>query len=161
MVDFLHEHTNINWRKQSGLKWLLKHALPLGNWVGCENHKVAPCFKHLLNDYPDVLPAGAMLLALWKFVHNYPLAINLVKSVVDVCEECHVTPISLSVRRWTAHDGACKSLCDGCKQILSALSTCVNKRLKNQMHIVFLKKYQKGSWLLFWCCMMYFLSFSL
>ena len=33
-----------------------------------------------------------------------------------------------SVKRWTAHERAFKSPCDGYKQILSALSTCVNER---------------------------------
>ena len=30
--------------------------------------------------------------------------------------------------RWTTHDRACKNLCDGFKQIVSALATCTNKR---------------------------------
>ena len=42
--------TNINSGMQSGLIRLLKHAVPLGNWVGCGNHKVPLCFKHLLNE---------------------------------------------------------------------------------------------------------------
>ena len=39
-----------------------------------------------------------------------------------------VTPVSPNVTRWTAHDRAYKSFCDGYKQILPALSTCVDER---------------------------------
>ena len=89
--------TNVNSGEQSGLKRLLKHNVPLGNWVGCGNHKVALCFKHLLNYFPDVLSADATLLALWKFFHYCPLAINFLKNAADAYEECHMTPISPSV----------------------------------------------------------------
>ena len=50
------------------------------------------------------------------------------KNAEDAYEECNVTPVSPSVARWTAPDKACKSLCDGYKQMLSTLSTCVNER---------------------------------
>ena len=119
--------TNVNSGEQSDLKRLLKHAGALGNLFGCGNHKVALCFKYL-NDFPDVLSANATFLALWKFFHYHPLAINFLKNAPDTYEKCHVIPASPSVTRWTAHDRACKSLCDGYKQILSALSTCVNER---------------------------------
>ena len=120
--------TNKNSGEQFGLKQLLKDAVPLGNWVGCGNHKVALCFKHLLNDFSNVLSVDAILLALWKFFHYHPLAINFLKNAVDEYEECHVTPESPKIARWTAQNRSCKSLCDGYKQILSAYSTSVSER---------------------------------
>ena len=59
---FCIDTTNINSTKQSCSKQLLKHPVPLGNWVGGENHKVDPCFSHLLNNLPDVLYGNATLL---------------------------------------------------------------------------------------------------
>ena len=50
------------------------------------------------------------------------------KNAADANEECHITPVSPSVTRWTAHDRAYESLCDGYTQILSALLNCVNGR---------------------------------
>ena len=126
---FYMDTTNISSSKQSGLKQLLKHDVPLSNWIGCGNHEVALFSKHPLNVFPDVLSADATLLALWKFFHCRPLAINfLLKNAADAYEEYHVTPVSPSLTRWTAHEIACKSLCDGYRQILSALSACVNER---------------------------------
>ena len=48
------------------MKKLLQNVALLAIWIGCGNQKVALCFKHLLQVYPDVLAADAMLLALWK-----------------------------------------------------------------------------------------------
>ena len=81
-----------------------------------------------MNVFPDVLSADATLLALWKFFHYRPLAIKfLLKNAADAYEEYRVTPVSPSVTRWTDHERACKSLCDGYRQILFALSACVNE----------------------------------
>ena len=63
-----------------------------------------------------------------KFFHYHPLAINFLKNPADEYEECHVTPESPKIARWTVHNRSCKSLCDGYKQILSAYSTCVSER---------------------------------
>ena len=92
--------TNVNFGKQYSLKWLFKNALPFGNVVGCWNHKVALCFKHLLNGFLDVLSADATLLA---FFHHCLLVISFLINAADAYEECHVTPISRNIR-WTAHD---------------------------------------------------------
>ena len=81
-----------------------------------------------MNDFSNVLSVDEILLALWKFFHYHPLAINFLKNPADEYEECHVTPESPKIARWTAHNRSCKSLCDGYKQILSAYSTCVSER---------------------------------
>ena len=43
--------TNVNSGKRSGLKRLLEHAIPLLKWIGCNNHKLALCFKHLIPQF--------------------------------------------------------------------------------------------------------------
>ena len=65
---FCMDTTNVNSDKQSGLKQLLKHAAPLGNWVGYGNHKVALCFRHLLNNFPNVLSVDATFSALLPLI---------------------------------------------------------------------------------------------
>ena len=125
---FCMDTTNVNSGERGGLKRLLKHAVPLATWVGCGNHKVALCFKHLLKDFPDVFSADATLLALWKYFHYRPLALNFMKNAAEMYDEHAITPVCPSVTRWTAHDRACKSLCDGFQQNLAALSVCVNER---------------------------------
>ena len=74
---FCMDTTNINSAEQYCSKQLLKIPVPLGNWVGGGNHKVDPCFKHLLNDLPDVLYSNATLL---EFFH---LLLNFLKNATD------------------------------------------------------------------------------
>ena len=69
--------TNVNSGKKGGLKRYLANEVPLLNWVGCGNHKLALCFKHLLPKYQTVFATDAFLEALWKFFKYRPLAMNL------------------------------------------------------------------------------------
>ena len=43
-----------------------------------------------------------------------------------------LTQICQSDTRWMAHDHACNNLCDGFKQFVSALATCVNERKESE-----------------------------
>ena len=63
---FMMDTTKVNSREKNRLKRLL-HVVPIVAWIGCGNHKVALCFKHLLNEFPSVADADATSLALWKF----------------------------------------------------------------------------------------------
>ena len=77
---FMMDTTNVN-SGENGLKRLLKHLIPIATWIGCGNHKVALYFKHLLPEFKCVFNADAALLALWKFFHYCPLAINFMEKV--------------------------------------------------------------------------------
>ena len=41
------DNTNVNSGSCSGLKRYILHEIPMVLWVGCSNHKLALCFKHL------------------------------------------------------------------------------------------------------------------
>ena len=71
------------------------------------------CFKHLLPLFSEIYLADATLTALWKFFHYQPLA---------------PSPVCPNVTKWTAHDKACKSICNGYKQYLAVLSVYVSER---------------------------------
>ena len=102
---FMMDTTNVNSGERNGLKRLLKHLISLASWIGCGNHKVALCFKHLLPEFKF-----AALLALWKFFHFHPLALNFMENVADIYDKSLVTTVCPSVTRWTAHDRVCRSL---------------------------------------------------
>ena len=100
------------------MKRLLQHAVPFAVWIGCGNHKVALCFKDLLQ----------IFFYRWNFFHYRPLATNFVKNAAKIYDKKQATQICLSVTRWTPNNLVCKNLCDGLKQTVSALATCVNER---------------------------------
>ena len=101
---FMMDTTNVNSSERNGLKQLLKHLIILASWIGCGNHKVAFCFKHLLPEFKSVFSADAVLLALWKFFHFCPLVLSFMENVADIYDKSLVTPVCPSVTRWTAHD---------------------------------------------------------
>ena len=119
------------------MKRLLQHAVLLAVWVGCGNHKVELCFKNLLQVYPDVLAEDAMLLALSKCFHNQSTATNFVKNAAEMFDKKQVIPNFPSDTRWTTHDQDCKKLCNGFKQIVSALEH-VSMEGRNQMLLTYL-----------------------
>ena len=94
------------------LKHLLHHEVPLLVWVGCRNHKLALCLKHLMVEYTNINNAGATVLAFWKYFYYCPLALNL-KESTDGFEQHVIMPVCPSVTRWTAHGGACEAVYDG------------------------------------------------
>ena len=125
---FCMDSKNVNSGGKSRMKRLLQHAVPLAGWIGCGNRKVVLFFKHPLQVYPEVLAPAATLLALWNFFHYQHLAPTFVKNAAETYDERQVTLICPSVTRWMGHDRASKNLCNGLKQIVSALATCVKKR---------------------------------
>ena len=120
--------TNVNSGKKGGLKRYLANKVPLLNWVGCGNHKLALCFKHLLPKYPTVFATDAFLEALWKFFKYRPLAMNLLDQSANIYGEKVVVPVCPSVTRWTAHERACLSVVRGYRQFVSSLVVCYNER---------------------------------
>ena len=106
-----------------------QHIVPIAAWIGCGNHKVTLCFKHLLNKLPSVADADAMLLALSKFFNYRPLAINFLElaNASEIYGEPSTVPVCHNPTRWTAHDRAHKNLYNGYKRFLSALTECLNE----------------------------------
>ena len=86
------------------------------------------CFKHLLPLFSEIYLADATLTALWKFFHYQPLAMNFIKNLAEVFQEDSIVPVCPNVTKWTAHDKACKSICNGYKQYLAVLSVYVSER---------------------------------
>ena len=47
--------TNINSGEKNGLKRHLDHKVPLLKWIGCNNHKLALTFKHLIPSFQCIV----------------------------------------------------------------------------------------------------------
>ena len=71
--------TNVNSGERNGLKPHLEHIVPMLRWIGCINHKLALCFKHLIPKFPSINDTDAFSLNLWKFFKCRPLAKNFLE----------------------------------------------------------------------------------
>ena len=53
---------------------------------------------------------------------------SFIENAAEVFQEDSVVPICPSTTRWTAHNRACKSICNGYKQYLAGLPVCANEQ---------------------------------
>ena len=65
--------TNVNSVEKHGLKRHLEHKVPLLKWIGCNNHKLALTFKHLIPSFECIAEIVIFLLKLRKYFKYHPL----------------------------------------------------------------------------------------
>ena len=125
--------TRVNSGNKGGLKAYLEHAVPQLFWIGCTNHKLALCFKHILSDFPSVLEADVFLLNLWKFFKYRTLAMHLLQECAEIYGDLGtIVPVCPSTTRWTAHERACLAVYKSYQHFLQALATCYNERKEGE-----------------------------
>ena len=56
--------TDVNSGEKNGLKCHLEHTVPMLQWIGCNKHKLASCFKHLILQFPSIFKTDVLLLKL-------------------------------------------------------------------------------------------------
>ena len=109
------------------MKEHLKNIIPHLIRVGCGNHKLALCFKHLLNQFPSVFETDVFLESLWKFFEYRPLTKNLLEEFADMYDENVVVPVAPSVAPWTRHEPVCKLVIKDYHLFISSLTTYCNE----------------------------------
>ena len=98
--------TNVNSCEKNGLKRKhLEHKVPLLKWIGCNNHKLALTFKHLIVSFQCV---DIFLLNLWKYFKYCPLAMNVLRNTSEMYGDSPTVLICPSVTRWQAHKCECE-----------------------------------------------------
>ena len=104
------DSTNVDSGSNGGLKTYILQKILMALWVGCGNHKLTLCFKHLLKEFPCIAEFDIMLLSLWKYFHYQPLAVNFLQEFGEAYNENQALPVCPSTIRWTSHVRACKGL---------------------------------------------------
>ena len=122
------DNTNVNSGEKGGLKKFLEDLVPMLIWVGCNNHKIAYSFKHMLPKFNCVFAVDVFLLNLWKYFHYRSLELNFLENAADVYGVGHLVPVCPSVTRWTAHERACHAFHTNYQPFLSALAVGYNER---------------------------------
>ena len=107
-------------------KWTkrhLEHKLQLLKWIGCNNHKLALIFKHLIPSFQCVAEIDIFLLNLWKYFKYRPLAMNISGNTSEMYGDSPTALICPSVTRWQTHEQACETLHLHFENFLDVLST--------------------------------------
>ena len=113
---------NVNSGEKNDLKRHLEHRVPLSKWIGCNNHKLALTFKHLIPSFQCEAEIDIFLWNLWKYFKHCPLAMNILGNTSEMYV-CPTVPICSSVTRWQAHDRACETFHLHFENFLDAPST--------------------------------------
>ena len=124
--------TNVNSGERNGLKGHLEHIVPMLRWIGCNYHKLALCFKHLIPQFASMNDTDTYLLNLWKFFKYRPLTKNFLEESASMYGQDPVTAVCPSETRWTSHERACKAFYKGYKQFLDALAVCYIERKESE-----------------------------
>ena len=91
--------TNVNSGEKNDLKRHLEHKVPLLKWIGCNNHKLALTFKHLIPSFQCIAEIDIFLLNLWKYFKYRPLAMNILGNTSEMYGDSPTVPICPSVTR--------------------------------------------------------------
>ena len=92
--------TNINSGEKNGLKRRLEHKVPLLEWIGCNNHKLALTFKHLIPSFQCLVELDIFLLNHRKYFKYRPLAVNILGNTIEMYGDSPTVPTCLSDTQW-------------------------------------------------------------
>ena len=110
--------TNVNSGEKNGLKRHIELKVPLLKWIGCNNHKLALTFKHLILSFPCIAEIDIFLLNL-----NYrPQAKNILGNTSEMYGDSPTVPIC------PRHKRACETFHLHFENFLDALSTYVKRK---------------------------------
>ena len=132
------DNTNVNLGSRGGLKRYILHKIRMALWVGCGNHKLALCFKHLFKEFPCVAEFDVMLLSLWKYFHYRPLAVNFLQEFAEAYNKNQALPACPSTTRWTSKGRASKALYEGYQTQIAALTMYYNDRTEPEALGIFM-----------------------
>ena len=120
--------TNINSGEKGDLKCYLENKVLDLHWIGCNNPKLALCFKHLIPQFLCTGKADVLLLNLWQYFKYQPLAMSILENLADIYSDDTDVPVFPSVTCWTAHKRNCLRFFKGYRPFLHALTVCYNER---------------------------------
>ena len=96
------------WGEISGLQRRICHISPHSIYVNCRCHRLALCFKHLIDQFSWLAKLDKLLLGLWKSFHfsalNCPILTEIQKAYG--MEAFHL--VKAVVTRWLSHGATCK-----------------------------------------------------
>ena len=96
------------WGEISGLQRRICHISPHSIYVNCRCHRLALCFKHLIDQFSWLAKLDKLLLGLWKSFHFSALNCSILTEIQKAygMEAFHL--VKAVVTRWLSHGATCK-----------------------------------------------------
>ena len=104
----------------SGLQRRIRHISPHSMYVNCRCHRLALCFKHLIDQFSWLAKLDKLLLGLWKSFHYSALNRSTLTEIQKAYGMKALHLVMAVVTTWLSHGAACKR-CLERYEILEAL----------------------------------------
>ena len=112
--------TNSMSREISGLQ-RIHHISPHSMYVNCRCHRLALCFKHLIDQFSWLAKLDKLLLGLWKSFHYSTLNWSIITEIQKAYGMKALHLVKAVVTRWLSHGATCKRCLERYEEILEAL----------------------------------------
>ena len=96
-------------------------------YVNCQCHRLALCFKHLVNKFPWLSEIEKLLLRLWKTFHHSSLNCHIFSKLQQAYDLQPHHLVKAAVTSWLSHGQACKREREQYEQIFLALDEIISK----------------------------------
>ena len=115
--------TNSMSREISGLQRRIRHISPHSIYVNYRCHRLALCFKHLIDQFSWLAKLDKLLLGLWKSFHYSALNRSILTEIQKGYGMKALHLVKAVVTRWLSHGAeiSCKRCLERYKEILEAL----------------------------------------
>ena len=94
---------------------------------------LALCFKHLMDDFPQLKTLDSLLLGLWKTFHFSYKNRYILMRIQLANGMTALNVIKASVTRWLSHSAACKWCCKRYSVIVDVLDDIISKNPKPKL----------------------------
>lgn len=125
--------TNSMSGEHNGLQRRIRNYAPHAIYVNCRCHRLALCFKHLMDDFPWLKTIDALLLGLWKTFHFSSKNRYILREIQEAYGLKALNVIKAAVTRWLSHGAACKRCRERYGMIISALDDIVTRNPKPEL----------------------------
>ena len=100
--------TNVMSGEKTWVQQRYRCEAPFSIYVNCQSHRLALCFKHLVNKFPWLSEIDKLLLGLWESFHSSSINRHIFSELQQAydLQPCHLA--KAAVTRWLSHGPACK-----------------------------------------------------
>ena len=125
--------TNSMSDEHNGLQRRIRNHAPHAIYINCRCHRLAFCFKHLMNDFPRLVTTDSLLLGLWKTFYYSSRNRFILKELQEAYGIKALTVVKAAVTRWLSNGVACKRCRERYSVIVEALNNIIVKNPKPEL----------------------------
>ena len=117
----------------NGVQRRIRNYAPHAIYINCRCHRLALCFKHVMDEFPWLKTVDSLLLGLWKTFHFSCKNRYILKEIQEAYGMKALSVIKAAVTRWLSHGAACKRCRERYGIILGALDDIIIRNPKAEL----------------------------